>query len=567
MLLAVNGAIAVIPALSACALGKLVGVVQAGSVSTDRSWQFVIWLSVTLGLLLFAALGKIIANYVSARLSQHLELEVSCSVLRHAATLDQKFFEDLTNQDELERAKTQPGKTYFDFVINSIQTVSGMVQAIAILAVLLWIDWAASLLLVCVGLPMCLIHWRLGTARYQAQWNKAAKRRWTAYFMATCTSHVNTPTLKVYDLFPLLTNRFAALMGELNQSEQIISWKQALARSAEAILLTLALLVSGSWIGYRTITGSMGTEGFVAYWVAAAQFRVSFSSLLASAEHALERVLFLRDLRSFFTQTPSVSPDAGTDPGRLQGSIKLSNVTFSYQDGYKPAVRNVSLHVQPGELIALVGPNGAGKTTLAKLIMRLYNVSEGAIYVDDLELREVKLNDYHQQVAYVGHHPFEFETTVAENIALGNWRELLTSPERVHAVAQTLGIEKMISEMPAGYETRLGRRFGDYDISAGQWQKLAIARALARDPAILILDEPTANLDARYEFDLLSTLRSLAQGRTTIIISHRLGTLKMADRILVMDGGKIVDDGTHAALLNREGLYAELFHKQYRQSA
>jgi len=566
-LLATTGVSALVPALTACAVGRLVGTVQSESHQLGGGWSFAFWLSTALGLLLLAACCKITANYVSTVLSRRLEMQMSHSVLLHLATLDQEFFEDLQCQDKLDRARSQPGKTCFDFMASSLKVVAGIAQLVSILAVLLWIDVASSLLLAVLGVPTFLIHQRLARLRYQVQRNNTTKRRWTSYYLKTCTSHLKTPTLKILGLFPVMADRFKAVMNELAQIDNETGRKQALAHAGEAVILVAGLLASASWIGYQTFRGLLSVESFVTYWVAAAQFRSCLTTLHSSAALGHEKLLHIQELRSFFTEAPQISPQQGTDPERLHGRIRLQNVTFSYRGGRKPAVRNVNLEVKPGEVVAIVGPNGAGKTTLVKLILRLYNISDGAIYVDGFNLRDLQLGRYHQQVGYVGHSPIDFEATVTESIAYGDWERLRHDSSRAKEVARSLGLDEMIAKMPAGYETKLGRRFGEYDLSAGQWQKLAIARALAREPSILILDEPTANLDARYEFDLLSALRHLAKDRTTIIISHRLATLRIADRIVVMDDGQIVDSGMHEELIERPGIYAQLYQMQHCDAA
>jgi len=226
---------------------------------------------------------------------------------------------------------------------------------------------------------------------------------------------------------------------------------------------------------------------------------------------------------------------------------------------------DVSFHIEPGETVALVGENGAGKTTLVKLIARLYDPNEGVIVFDDVNLQDLSLEFLRRQISFVFQRFSRYEATVSENIAFGDWRELLDHPDRVEQLGRMAGVQEMVDTMPHGYETQLGRLFGEFTLSGGQWQKIAISRAFARDSSLLILDEPTANLDARAEFDLFSRFKSLAAGRTTILISHRFSTVSMADRILVLEEGRIIESGTHDALLAQGGQYAALFNLHQRQ--
>lgn len=558
---------ALIPAASAFCFGSLVGVLSDGSGQVELRFAF--WLCAVLCLVLLAALCKISTEYFSETLRRRLELEVSHKVLLHLSKLDQEFFEDPRCQDKLARARNHPGKSCFTFVVSSIQAATGVLQLASIVAILVWIDLFCALLLSSLAIPIALIHWRLSTTRYEMGRNKVTKHRWTAYYLKTCTDYLKTPTVRVFDLFPLMADRFSENMRDLNRIDASTARKQAITHTLESAILVAGLFGAAGWLGFRVAKGDIPVEHFVTFWVAAAQFRASLSSLHRSAGQAFELLLFLREFNAFLEESPQFLPNHGAKPNRLRGAITLQNVGFTYRSASQPAVERIDVDFHPGELVALVGPNGAGKTTLAKLILRLYNPNEGVIMVDGQDIRSLHLGCYHEQIGYVGHIPIEFEATVGEIIGYGDWRRLLEEPKRVREIARSLGLEKMIDEMPNGYLTRLGGRFGDHNLSAGQWQKLSIARAIARDPAILILDEPTANLDARYEHDLLSALRTHSHGRTTIIISHRLSTLYMADRIVVMKEGKISEIGKHEELINSNGVYSQLFgatsHSPQRQ--
>lgn len=562
LLVAVSLLSSAIPAGTAFTFGGLVGAVETGQSSTGASSGPTVWLMATLSLLLAAVICRILISCISTALGRALELQISSDVLLHASALDQEFFEDPKCQEQLARARQQPGKTCFNFVVSSVQGATGALQSVSVFGMLFWIDWVCGLLLASLCIPTLLIHRRLTHLRYSAERNKTSKHRWIGYYLKTCTAHLKTPTLKVFGLYPLMVQRFSGHMGELNAIDAEMERRQAIGYVAEALILAAGLFAAAGWIVSQTVKGVHSLESFVTFWAAAAQFRMCLPSIQRHTASAAQMLLHLSDLRSFFDSHPAIAPESGAVPERLSGRIQLRDVSFSYRGGSQPAVRNLNLDINAGETVAIVGPNGAGKTTLVKLLMRLYNVTDGVIRVDSHELGDLNLRRYHEQVAYVGHYPIDFEATVTESIAYGDWQKLIGDAERVQEVAGALGMRQMICDMPDGFDTRLGCRFGDYELSAGQWQKIAIARALARDPAILIMDEPTANLDARYEFELLSALKHLTRERTTIIVSHRLSTLRMAERIIVMDDGQVVDTGRHEELISRDGIYADLYRTQ-----
>jgi ATP-binding cassette subfamily B protein len=285
--------------------------------------------------------------------------------------------------------------------------------------------------------------------------------------------------------------------------------------------------------------------------------------------------LYIANIIEFLETRPTETSrlgdgDAGVAPSlpRLsREGIELRAVGFTYPGATQPALTDISLRIAPGETIALVGENGAGKTTLVKLIARLYDPSAGTILFDGADVRGLPRDALQQRIAFVFQGFGRYEASAADNIAYGDWQTLLGDRARVRAVAQAADVDAMIAALPRGYDTLLGRTFGERELSAGQWQKIAIARAFAREADLLILDEPTSNLDARAEHALFMQFRSLAKGRTTIIVSHRFSTVSMAHRIIVLEKGRIVESGTHAELLARAGNYADLYALQQRAHA
>jgi ATP-binding cassette subfamily B protein len=311
-------------------------------------------------------------------------------------------------------------------------------------------------------------------------------------------------------------------------------------------------------VGQRAIEGRIALGAFVAYWTSAWRMRAVTSHLSDAVSMTLDAHYELLNVREVLSLRPTL-PVAGAVDRPLRGHIELRNLTFQYSGSTVPAIDNVTATIEAGECVALVGLNGAGKTTLAKLMARLYEPSQGSVLIDGIDLRDWDLTSLHRQMSVVFQEPARFEATVAENIAFGDWERLLANPSLVQDFARRTGLHDCITELPDGYDTHIGRQFGRVDLSVGQWRQLAVTRGVANNPNLIILDEPTANLDAYAEEKFFRSIREVLRGRTAILISHRFSTLRLADRLLVIDGGRLVEQGTHDELLRRGGLYASMF--------
>ncbi len=270
-------------------------------------------------------------------------------------------------------------------------------------------------------------------------------------------------------------------------------------------------------------------------------------------------ILHIGNLRAFLALPREAPGDAAARRIPLSGGIEFRDVAFTYPGAAAPTLANVSFVIEPGETVALVGDNGAGKTTIAKLIACLHSPTEGTVLFDGVDARGLDVHDLRRQVTCLFQQFGRYSATVADNIAFGDWQHLRDDEALIKEVARAAGVDEMIDAMPGGYQTMLGRAFGRYEPSGGQWQQLAIARVVARDARILILDEPTASLDIDTEYKLFQRYRAVAKGRTILLISHRFSTVRMADRILVLDAGQVVEHGTHDTLMRVNGRYAALY--------
>jgi ATP-binding cassette subfamily B protein len=532
---------------------------------------------VRLAELLALELGIALVGEGLARLSALLESllgdlfanRTSVELMRHSATLDLEQFENAEIYDKLERARRQTvGRIgLFTLLLATIQDLITLVTLAVALAV--YVPWLLVLLAIAV-LPSLLGETHFASLGYSLLYSWTPERRQLDYLRYIAASDISAKELKLFGLSDFLVGRYDRLSREFYEANKSLAIRRSLVSSLLAAVGTLGYYGAYAVIIYLTVTGYRSPAGLFTIGVLtflAGSFRQSrdlIQRVLLSLSQIFEQSLYLDDLFTFFAIEPRIRPTAGARPvpSPIREGFRFENVGFKYPGAEHWAVRGLDFTLTPGERIALVGENGAGKTTLVKLLARLYDPSEGRILLDGVDLREYDLFSLRRNVGVIFQDFVRYDFLLRENIAVGNISRLEDQPGIESAAGRSLA-DTVAGKLPGGYGQMLGRRFeGGVDLSGGEWQKVALARAYMRDAQLLILDEPTAALDARAEYEVFLRFSELTRGRMAVLISHRFSTVRMADRILVLRGGELVEQGTHEELLAVGGLYSELFQLQ-----
>jgi ATP-binding cassette subfamily B protein len=510
-----------------------------------------------LSALLESLLGDLFANQTSVML------------MRHAATLDLEQFENAEIYDKLERARRQTvGRIgLFTMLLATLQDLITMASLSVALAV--YVPWLLVLLVIAV-LPSLLGETHFASLGYSLLFSWTPERRQLDYLRYIGASDISAKELKLFGLSDFLVGRYDRLSQEFYEANKALSVRRNIVSTLLAFVGTLGYYAAYAVIIYLTVTGYRSAAGVFTIGVLtflAGSFRQSrdlIQRVLLSLSQVFEQTLYLDDLFSFLEIEPSIklNPGARPVPIPIRSGFVFEDVGFKYPGSEQWAVRKLDFSLSPGERIALVGENGAGKTTLVKLLARLYDPTEGRILLDGVDLREYDLEALRRNVGVIFQDFVRYDFLVKENIAVGNIGRIGDDPAIKTAAERSLA-DSVVQRLTGGYDQMLGKRFENgVDLSGGEWQKVALARAYMRDAQLLILDEPTAALDARAEYEVFLRFSELTKGRMAVLISHRFSTVRMADRILVLKGGELVEQGTHEALVALGGLYSELFQLQ-----
>lgn len=556
-----------LPAGLALAMRGLINAAAAAVSGRDDPLALLLpWLALALAVALVDALAPLASKLLLQALSDDLSLEVTTDVLRHAAVMDLTSLQDPRLRDTIESVKHDAAAAFARLTTGLQGVCADIIQVTFMVVILTYIEPWVLLVAGPFAVPYLVIRWRTSKVRGSEDVAWATKRRWTHYFTLHLTGHVAPAETKMLGLGPLFLAQLRALLSEFRDRDRRRYRRDFLDSGIFAGLTTLGFYALFVRIALRAGHGVLTVGDIAVFAAVTARLRLGLEHLIWSLSIVAEQAAWIANLRAFLDMAPRIRETGTSVPVARHGELEIVGVSFTYPHATTPAVSDVSLHIKPGEVVALVGENGAGKTTFVRLIARLYDPDRGSIRLDGVDLRDWPLQELHNSIAFLDQRFGRYEATAAENIAYGDWRRLLEQRERVREIAVMADADKLIRGMPQGYDTRLGPMFGTHDLSTGQWQKLAVARAVARNAPLLIIDEPTAHLDAAAEYEIFCRLRDLAHGRTTILVSHQFTTLGLADRIAVMDKGRLVETGTHDELIAHGGVYARLYDLSRRQA-
>jgi len=522
------------------------------------------YLALEFALLLISSTASQMRSLLDRILQSQLTNHVNSLIIRKAISLDLQFFEDPIFYDMLQNARRQADTSALNIVNSSLQMIQQVITLISLVVLIVrFSPWLAVIVFVS-AIPAFLSQSQYAERAFRAISRRAPEARLLNYLEMLLTGNDTIKEVKLFGLGQPLLRRYQELFTQFYLEDRAIAERRTLAGLGWGLLSNLAYYGSYAWIVLRTVAGQITLGDMTMFLGIFRQSQNSIRGLLDSLNRLYESNLFLDNLMAYLKLQPLLTTPADglTAPAPIAHGIEFRHVSFRYPGSDADVLRDINLHIRPGERIALVGLNGAGKTTLIKLLTRLYDPTEGEVLLDGVDLRAYDLTSLHQRFGVIFQDFVRYQFTVRENIGFGQV-DALDDRARIQAAADRGGASSIIENLPQGYETMLGRRWEKgQELSGGQWQKIALARAFMRKAEVLVLDEPTSALDAEAEYEVFRRFGELMEGRIAVLISHRFSTVRMADRIVVLSAGKIIELGSHAELIQLDGAYARLFNLQ-----
>lgn len=515
---------------------------------------------------LLAVVSSMVAraiDYADSLLADRYTRHVSVQVMKHAAELDVVAYEDPVFYDRLERARVQATDR-----LGMIQQIGRLIQLVITTitlsaTIIIYSPWL-MLLLIAGVLPAFLGESHFAFLGYAKNFRQTPARRQLDYLRQVGGSKEAAKELKLFGLSKFLTDRFSRLSDQIYEENVALSRRKLVAGAVLSLIATAGYYSAYLFVIWRTLAGVYTLGVWYLLSVAILQASSNIQQIFSTVSGIADQALFLTDLLAFFDMRPTIrsKPGALPAPRPITRGFEFLNVSFRYPGSSRMVLNGLNFQLRPGERVALIGENGEGKTTIVKLITRLYDPVEGQVLLDGVDLREYCLEDLYREIGVIFQDFMRYEMTARENIAVGRIEDI-DDLKLLRSAAQKSMADAVIARLPGEYDQMLGRRFeSGVDLSGGEWQKVALARAYLRDSQLLILDEPTAALDARSEYEVFKRFAELTAGKMALFISHRFSTVRMADRIVVLENGRIAEEGSHDELSSLGGRYKEMFELQ-----
>lgn len=540
---------------------------QVGLVLANEADSVLLVFALFAGLGLFRELTRVLSESYEAIYSELLSNRINVQLMEKADILPYKYFENPDAYDKLQRAREDSTFRPFQIFQQILEIKGGVITLISVAGVLFFWKWWLALVLLLIPLVSSFAFLKIGEEEFQIDWKRATDRRRQYYFMGLMTTDSSVREVKAFGVGSVLLDKYRSLYERFFKQDKRLLLKRMRITLLYQTIGIFTVIGMQFLVVQQTFVGVLSIATMMAYIQAISQTQSASSNLMQTLFIMYQNNRYVRQLFEFLDiQESEQNVVKKAFPNRTvcekQSGLVFEHVSFKYPDTDQYVLKDVCLHIRPGETLALVGENGSGKTTLVKLLVRLYELEEGDILYNGRSIQSYSVKEWREIIGAVFQDFIRYELTARENIALGNWR-FANDQQKVEQSAQCSGAISIIERLPQGMNTQLGKWFKEgTQLSGGQWQKIAIARAYMRDAYVYILDEPTAALDPKAEKEVFEKFRELAERKIGVFISHRYSTVRNADRIIVLQDGEVIERGSHADLMKMNRTYASLYRLQ-----